>query len=282
MKGKAVLGSWDAVWKVLVYLGNGDVTLGAVKVTVLGAGGGLGSARGTSAVLVNEDTLIDVGSGIEGLGLAAAQKIRRVFLTHAHMDHISGLPLLVETVFDQEGTTSLSVFALPEVLTLLRKHIFNGEIWPDFEKISHRGSPGLILSPLQVGKEQHFSGFSISPFATHHNVPSCGFCLETEAGNRLVITGDTGYQKELVETLNGLGPMDVLLTECSLPNRLSAKADQYFHLTPALVEQLVEQLEPPPGEVWLSHLKPGVQEEISPEVRGSPLKIVESGKVWEL
>ncbi len=282
MKGKEVLGGCDAVSKVLVYLGNRHVTLGLVKVTVLGVGGGLGSDRGTSAVLVNDDTLIDVGSGIEGLSLAAAQRIRRVFLTHAHMDHISGLPLLVETVFDQEGATPLSVFALPEVLELLRKHIFNGEIWPDFEKISHQGSPGLILSPLKKGEEHRFSGFSIRPFPTHHDVSSCGFCLETGGGNRLVVTGDTGYDKELVETLNGLGRIDVLLTECSLPNRLSSKADQYFHLTPSLVEKLVEQLHSPPGEVWLSHLKPGVREEISPEVRGTPLNIVEPGKVWEL
>lgn len=253
-----------------------------MKVEILGAGGGLGSGSGTSAILVGQNTLLDAGSGVEGLSLERARAIRHVFLTHAHMDHISGLPLLVETVFDQKTFYPLTVHGLPDVLQILREHLFNGRIWPDFGRIPDPTAPVLRWSPLTDAGIRIDEDFLVTAFPTQHDVPSCGFCLRSKAGRSFVATGDTGYDDALVASLNALGPINVLLTECSLPNRLSDSAERFFHLTPDLVARMLAGLKHPPGEVWLSHLKPSVKEEIPLEVSGTPLRIVEPGQVWEL
>ena len=46
-------------------------------------------------MLIDDDVLIDAGTGIGDLELSDLDSIRHVFLTHAHLDHIAGLPMLV-------------------------------------------------------------------------------------------------------------------------------------------------------------------------------------------
>ena len=55
-------------------------------------------------MLVDDDVLIDAGTGIGDLALEDLDSIRHVFLTHAHLDHIAGLPMLVDRVFDENFT----------------------------------------------------------------------------------------------------------------------------------------------------------------------------------
>ena len=55
-------------------------------------------------MLVDNDVLIDAGTGIGDLALEEIDPIRHVFLTHAHLDHIAGLPMLADSVFDENFT----------------------------------------------------------------------------------------------------------------------------------------------------------------------------------
>ena len=82
-----------------------------MRIRVLGCSGGIGAGVRTSAMLVDNDVLIDAGTGIGDLELADLDPIRHVFLTHAHLDHIAGLPMLVDHVFDEDFTTPLTVYA---------------------------------------------------------------------------------------------------------------------------------------------------------------------------
>jgi len=49
-------------------------------------------------LLVDEDVLIDAGSGVGDLTLDEMAGIRKVLLTHAHLDHVAGLFLLLDSV----------------------------------------------------------------------------------------------------------------------------------------------------------------------------------------
>ncbi|OZA25410.1 MAG: 3',5'-cyclic-nucleotide phosphodiesterase, partial [Hydrogenophilales bacterium 17-64-11] len=86
-----------------------------MKLTVLGCSGGIGSGRHTTSLLVDDDALIDAGSGLTTLDFEQLLKIDHVFLTHAHLDHVLGLPLLLDSVGDLRGTP-VTVHALPAVL----------------------------------------------------------------------------------------------------------------------------------------------------------------------
>src|SRR5210317_1334488 len=102
-----------------------------MRIRILGCSGGIGAGSRTSAMLVDDDVLIDAGTGIGDLELDEIDSIRHVFLTHAHLDHIAGLPMLADSVFDENFTTPLTVYAREETLRAVQEHLFNGVIWPD-------------------------------------------------------------------------------------------------------------------------------------------------------
>ena len=93
-----------------------------MRIRVLGCSGGIGAGARTSAMLVDNDVLIDAGTGIGDLDLEDIDTIRHVFLTHSHLDHVAGLPLLVDRVFDEDVATPLTVYARKETLAAVRAH----------------------------------------------------------------------------------------------------------------------------------------------------------------
>ena len=85
-------------------------------------------------MLVDDDVLIDAGTGIGDLPLEDLRSIRHVFLTHAHLDHIAGLPMLVDCIFSENIDTPVTVYAREETIKAIQDHLFNWVIWPDFGK----------------------------------------------------------------------------------------------------------------------------------------------------
>ena len=72
-----------------------------MELRVLGCSGGIGgSGRRTTSFLLGDDVLIDAGSGVADLELEELAKIRHIFLTHSHMDHIHTIPLMIDSVFN--------------------------------------------------------------------------------------------------------------------------------------------------------------------------------------
>ena len=110
-----------------------------MRIRILGCSGGIGAGSRTSAMLIDDDVLIDAGTGIGDLSLDEMQAIRHVFLTHAHLDHIAGLPMLADNVFDPDFEVPLTVYALEETLRALQEHV-----------VQQRDLAGL--HPLAVGR----------------------------------------------------------------------------------------------------------------------------------
>ena len=50
-----------------------------------------------------------------------------MFLTHAHLDHIAGLPMLVDSIFDENFEEPLTVYACCETLDAIKAHWINKE-----------------------------------------------------------------------------------------------------------------------------------------------------------
>jgi len=94
-----------------------------MKVQILGCSGGISEGLKTTSLLVDDSMLIDAGTGIGDLPLETLRKIRTVFLTHSHLDHVCGLPLLIDTIFDQLIDDPLTVYARPETVKALQEHI---------------------------------------------------------------------------------------------------------------------------------------------------------------
>ena len=237
-----------------------------MKLTVLGCSGGIGSGRHTTSLLVDDDVLIDAGSGITTLDFEQLLKIDHVFLTHAHLDHVLGLPLLLDSVGDLRDTP-VAVHALPEVLEVLATHLFNWQLWPDFRVIPSAEAPWLRFEPLGFGEAFTLKGRTFRPLPVNHVVPACGLHVATHAGS-LVFSGDTTHSEAFIQALNAIADLRHLIIETSFENELVDIAKASKHHWPDSLAAELRMLSVRP-KVWITHLKPGNEAAIMNELRAA-------------
>jgi ribonuclease BN (tRNA processing enzyme) len=254
-----------------------------MKITVLGCSGGIGSGRHTTSLLVDHDVLIDVGSGITTMTLEQLELIDHIFITHSHLDHVLGLPLLLDAV-GSTRSTPVTVYALPEVLNILAEHIFNWKIWPDFRVIPDENAPWLKFEPLPFGASVTLGERRFSPTPANHVVPACGVHVAT-AGGSLVFTGDTTHSASLVHALNGIPDLTHLIVETSFENASKDIALASKHHWPDSLAAELSQLVSKP-QVWITHLKPGEETPIMQELKAVAaawnLRALRQGQVIEM
>ncbi|MDJ0916215.1 MAG: 3',5'-cyclic-nucleotide phosphodiesterase [Woeseiaceae bacterium] len=235
-----------------------------MRIRILGCSGGIGAGSRTSALLVDDDVLIDAGTGIGDLSLDDLDAIRHVFLTHAHLDHIAGLPMLVDSIFHEDFEVPLTVYARKETLAAVQAHLFNDVIWPDFRKIPNPDNPILrfeTLAPgdrVQLGK-RHFNAVDVT-----HSVPSLGFTVQNSKG-AFAISGDTRTNQTLWPALNAVEDLRLLVIEVSFPDELEALATEAGHYCPKTMTRDLKKLRHDP-DIWITGMKPGSEDLILDQV----------------
>ena len=235
-----------------------------MKVRVLGCSGGIGGRHlRTTSMLVDHDILIDAGTGVGELSLDELERIDHVFITHSHLDHIAALPLLIDTVADRrEGP--VIVHATEATLELLKSHVFNWAIWPDFSEIAIRADAVMQYRTIEVGQQICLGGRTITAVPAVHTVPAVGYQLDSGAGS-LVFTGDTTSNDDLWPLLNAVGNLRYLIIETAFSNEEEALATLSRHLCPTLLHAELAKLNRD-AEVYITHLKPGQIERIMREI----------------
>lgn len=216
--------------------------------------------------MIDDDVLIDVGTGVTTLDFEQLRRIDHVFLTHAHLDHVLGLPLLLDSVGDLRATP-VTVHALPEVLDVLSAHLFNWKLWPDFREIPSREAPWLRFEPLAPGETRTVGERRFRPLPAHHVVPACAYQLAAPGGS-LVFSGDTTHCPAFVEAVNAIDDLRHLVIETSFENALSDIARASKHHWPASLAAELAVLTVAPA-VWITHLKPGNEAAIMHELRAA-------------
>ncbi|HEY1092594.1 MAG TPA: 3',5'-cyclic-nucleotide phosphodiesterase, partial [Burkholderiaceae bacterium] len=149
-----------------------------MNIRVLGCSGAIAAGYKTTSFLLDDDVLIDAGTGVGDLSLEELARIDHIFLSHSHLDHVLGIPLLADTVLRRRAQAHrkpIQVHALPETLEALRQHVFNGTIWPDFTRLPSADAPVLSLHPFQIGERIELAGRVIEVLSAAHTVPACGF-----------------------------------------------------------------------------------------------------------
>lgn len=232
-----------------------------MKLKVLGCNGGIGGGAHTTAMLLDEDILIDAGTGVGNLSLEALLKIDHVFVTHAHLDHIAFIPFLVDTVGCQRERP-LIVHALPETLNSLQQHIFNWHIWPDFTKIPDSTHPYMCFESFNVGESIVLDDRRITPLPANHTVPSVGFWLDSGKGS-LVFSGDTATHDPFWEAINQIDNLRYLIIESAFSNSKREIAVRSKHFCPALLIEELKKLQRN-VDIYITHLR---QEEAEQTMR---------------
>jgi ribonuclease BN (tRNA processing enzyme) len=232
-----------------------------MNIRVLGCSGAIAAGYKTTAFLLDEDVLIDAGTGVGDLPLDALARIDHILLTHSHLDHVLGIPLLADAVLRLRraaGRPPIQVHALPETLDALRRHIFNGVIWPDFTALPSREQPVLSLHPFQIGQRLNLGGRVVEVLPAAHTVPAVGFAIDggpTVGHAHWVFTGDTGPNPALWQRLAGLR-LSHLVIETAFSDDEAEVAQISQHLCPAELGHELAQL----GgsvDVRITHIKPG-------------------------
>ena len=216
-------------------------------------------------MLVDDDVLIDAGTGIGDLELHDLDSIRHVFLTHAHLDHIAGLPMLADRVFDENFAVPLTVYAREETLRAVQDHLFNDVIWPDFASLPTPQNPMLryhVCSPGDTISIDHREFYAVDVM---HSVPSLGFTVQN-SGGAFAVSGDTKTNETLWPVLNACNDLRVLVIEVSFPDEMQDLAANSGHYTPKTLTEDLRRLRHDP-EIWLTGMKPGEEDKIFDQVR---------------
>lgn len=256
----------------------------SMKLRVLGCSGGIGGRPlRTTSFLIDHDVLIDCGTGVGDLSIAELAQIDHVFLTHSHLDHIACLPLMIDTVGDMRNRP-LTVHATEATLEILRAHVFNWAIWPDFTEIPSAASPFMRYEPLQVGAPVVLDGRRIVPLPACHTVPAVGYQIDSGRAS-LVFSGDTGPCPALWEAVNKIDNLRYLLIETAFSDRERRLAAVSRHLCPGMLAEELACLQRN-ADIYISHLKPGqvelTMQEIEDRIGELSPRMLQNGQVFEL
>lgn len=225
-----------------------------MKLKVLGCSGGIGGGLQTTALLLDTDILIDAGTGVNDLSMDELVKIDHIFVTHAHLDHVTSIPFLVDTAGSMRHKP-VTVHATQPTLNVLRQHLFNWYIWPDFTRIPNPQAPYMQYEEIVLGETVDLNGRRITPLPANHVVPAVGFQLDSGDAS-LVFTGDTTTNDALWRVVNKIENLKYLIIESAFCNEKKEIAIRSKHLCPSLLAVELEKLERD-AEIFITHLKPG-------------------------
>jgi len=253
-----------------------------MKIRVLGCHGSRVPGYYTSAMLINDNLLLDAGA-VTTLSVPEQAAIDHVILTHAHLDHIVDLAFLADNVFTLRREP-LRVWGPEPVLDAVRRYLFNNEIWPDFATIRAGDFPLIEFIPLPAQQESIVGGVRLRWEQTNHTVFTAGYLLSQD-DRAVFFSGDTGETEKLWALPRGCETLRMAFVETSFPNRLAEIARVSGHLTPAMLHSELLKLGRPDLPVKVFHMKPQFLLELLPELQalGDPrLEILSGGEAFSI
>jgi len=183
-----------------------------MQIKVLGCSGGIGGSRRTTSFLIDDDVLVDAGTGAMNLEVDELVRVDHVFLTHTHLDHVASLPLIVDTVGAMRSGP-LRLHTSCTGLATLRAHIFNWHIWPDFFRIPDTEEPFMVAEEMERGESVDLGNNRvIRALPVNHTVPAVGYAVSGPIGT-LVFSGDTTICPAFWEAVNAIKDLKYLIME---------------------------------------------------------------------
>jgi ribonuclease BN (tRNA processing enzyme) len=234
-----------------------------------------------SCYLVNRTVALDAGS----LGFYRTPReqgrVKHVFLTHSHMDHVASLPIFVENTYRGDGDCA-TIYGSEATLDSVRRDLFNDRVWPDMLRISETRPPYLRLQAIEAGQTVVCEGLRLTPVPVDHVVPTFGYIVEDDAA-AVVFPADTGPTEAIWDRANQCPNVQAVFLEVTFPNDMAWLADLAKHLTPELFAMEARKLKQP-ARVIAVHLSARVRRQVVKELRALDLpnlEIVRLGKAYQ-
>lgn len=236
-----------------------------MKLKVLGCAGGIGGReRYTTCLRLDDDILLDAGTGLNSLDLDQLLRIDHVFITHCHLDHVAGLALLLDAV-QGKRRGPVVVHATQRVIDALKKHLFNWMLWPDFTRIPNETDPVMRWEPIEPGQAIELGDRRITAHAVNHTVGSAAYAIcNSRAG--FLFSGDMCSTPGLWPALAAEPKLCKVIVDCSFANIDCALAEMSMHFCPQSLIQDIRDVAQS-VEFLIYHLKPGLEDVIMQELR---------------
>lgn len=259
-----------------------------MQIRVLGCSGSIAAGSRTTSFLLDDNVLIDAGTGVGDLTLDELARIDHILVTHSHLDHVLAIGLLADSVTRRRRAAArppVQVHALAQTIGALREHVFNGVIWPDFTRLPDPQTPVLRFEPIEVGQVLTLGRRRVEVLPAAHTVPAVGYAVlgDEGSGGAWVYTGDTGPNPALWERLRGM-TVAAIVIETAFSDDEHALATVSRHLCPSQLQQELAQLEAP-ADVYITHIKPGevgaVMAEIGAQASRHRIRSLSTGELLD-
>jgi len=219
--------------------------------------------HGVTGFVVDGVLAVDAGQ-LGQFGTCAEQAaIRDVLLTHAHLDHIAGLPNFLDNVYGL-AETAPTVHAAKAALDTLRSDLFNDRLWPDFIGMSRTMAPFVALRECEPNRRFACGRSTVIAIPLDHSVPTVAYLID-DGRDAVAIVTDTAPVPAVFESLGRWPRLRAIFLECSFPRRLKGLAIASGHLTTADFADALALL-PPTLPVYAIHIKPRYWDEIVAEL----------------
>ena len=235
-----------------------------MKVKIVGGFGGPAPGKRCTSILVNDELLLDLGAASVGMSESEKKKLKHIFLSHVHLDHIKELPHLCDDL-KRLGRKSVDLHCNQFTESSLRTHVFNNILYED---ITDTGTGDLTFHNIASEKEAQVGEYRVVPISVNHPCDAYGFIIK-KGNDMVVFTMDTGscfkiwdVVKKQKENLKGI------FFDLSFPNKLHQVALASGHHTSETIAQEIK-LMPANAPLYSIHVKPYYLE----EVRGEILKL---------
>lgn len=244
-----------------------------MKIRVLGAHGSDLLLNGPTSqhicrsvgFLVNEEIMVDAGTLASGLTLEEQKRITHILISHLHLDHVKGIPPLVDNMSGQVDH-QIVVACLPSVLVGLQKHVFNNLVFPNFFNLPGFQSNILRGEELEPKRELRLPGrVRVTPIPVNHTVETAGFIIQDDEV-AWIYSGDTYVTENLWQEAARIPNLKGVFIEVSFPDLMRDMAYRSKHLTPTLLAQEYRKIGKPDLPLYVYHMKPTVRDQIIEEI----------------
>jgi len=216
------------------------------------------------SLIVNDHIAFDAGSIGYLSPVSEQRKIKHVFLSHTHLDHLGSLPIFLDNIYEPSPECP-TVYAPETVRECLQKDIFNERVWPDFLRLSREETPFLKLENLDAGQTVTVEGLKITAIALNHVVPNLGFLID-DGDSTVALVYDTGPTNAVWKAINQRDNLKAVFVEASFPESMEWLAERAMHLTPKLLTAELAKLDKEVPVVAI-HIKSAYYDEIVTELR---------------
>jgi len=252
---------------------------------VIGCYGGHMPSRHNSGFVLDGETLIDAGTIGMNMDIEEQRKIRRILISHPHLDHIEGLPFYAVNIVSNKAPT-VPVFGTKYTIDAIKTHLMNGIIWPDFTKIKNFGGNEVFSYKIMpLDKWVKIGPYKVKAIRVNHTIKTNGYIIG-KGGHYIVYSGDTKATSKIWKEAAKLGKkLKSVIVEMSFPNSLAGLADVSCHFVPATLEAELKKLGKLRPKIFVYHIKPEYLSKVKRElkaVKGFDIRVLEEKKIYNV